>query len=220
MQNGAGSSERGAARTDPVTGRNPVVLVHGIMATSRKMRWIAKHLEREGWETHSVDLLPCWGQLGIDELADQLKCFVDRAIPEGQPFDIVAFSMGGLISRYYLQRLGGLARVQRFISISAPHNGSLLAWLLPNAGCRHMRPGSAFLRALEADVRNLDRIQFTSFWTPLDLCVFPGNSSVLPAGENRRVWCLAHPLMVWERRIILQIEALLARRLTGAAGTA
>ncbi|WP_178378225.1 hypothetical protein [Chroogloeocystis siderophila] len=37
--------------------------------------------------------------------------------------------MGGLAGRHYLQCLGGVNRVQRFISISTPHRGMWTAYL-------------------------------------------------------------------------------------------
>jgi len=36
-----------------------------------------------------------------------------------KPFDLVGFSMGGIVSRYYVQRLGGIDRVQRFITLAS-----------------------------------------------------------------------------------------------------
>jgi len=192
--------------------RNPVILVHGLKDDSRKMRRMARHLSAAGWETHPVSVLPSWGQLGIDELAAQLADHVERLIGPGRRFDLVGFSMGGLVCRYYLQRLGGLARVQRFVSIAAPHRGSLLAWLIPNRGCRQMRPGSEFLHDLASDVDRLKAIQFTSLWTPFDLTIVPATSSLLSAAVCRRMWVVAHPLMVWQGDCIRAVEQALSAK--------
>ncbi len=187
-----------------------MLLIHGIKDDERKMQRMAEHLRAEGWAAHTMSLVPSWGQLGLDELAAQVRAFVERTFPSGQRFDLVGFSMGGLVSRYYLQRLGGLKRVDRFITISTPHNGSILAWLIPNAGCRQMRPGSGFLRDLASDVARLGQLRFTSIWTPLDLVILPAWSSVLPVGESRQIWCAAHPLMVWEKRCLREVANALA----------
>jgi Lecithin:cholesterol acyltransferase len=56
--------------------------------------------------------------------ADRLKEFIDKKIPPPEKFDIVAHSMGGLIGRIYLQKLGGNARVVKFVTIGTPHLGS------------------------------------------------------------------------------------------------
>lgn len=179
--------------------RNPVLLVHGIKDDARKMEPMARYLRSQGWDARTMSLRPSWGQKGLDELAGQLADFIARNYSPHQRIDLVGFSMGGLVCRYYLQRLGGLERVQRFVSISAPHHGSVLAWLLPNPGCRQMRPGSAFLRDLESDEERLAEIEFTSLWTPYDTIIIPSHSSVMPEARNVKMQILLHPLMVWQK---------------------
>lgn len=199
-----------AIEQDGAEGRNPVLLIHGIWDDSSKMARVASHLREAGWEVHTLDLVPSDGSVGLDKLAHQVAAFVEKTF--AAEFDIVGFSMGGLVSRYYLQRLGGLSRVKRFVTVSAPHNGSLLAWFNNVPGCVQMRPGSAFLCDLESDVERLAHIQFTSIWTRLDLMIFPAWSSVLPVGKTQHIWCVAHPLMVREPRVLQVIEAALSGR--------
>jgi triacylglycerol lipase len=189
---------------------DPVLLIHGLKDSERKMGRLARHLRAQGREAHTFSLVPSWGQLGLDVLAEQLAGFVEKTFAAGQRFDLVGFSMGGLVCRYYLQRLGGLERVRRFVSISAPHGGSLLAWLIPNAGCRQMRPGSDFLRDLERDADCLAEVGHVSLWTPFDLTIVPARSSVMKVGRMRRLWVIAHPLMVWQSRCLHAVEAALA----------
>lgn len=188
----------------------PVLLIHGMKDDSRKMRRLERHLRETGREVHALDVLPSWGQVGLDVLAQQIVDFVEATFAPGQPFDLVGYSMGGLICRYYLQRLGGLERVRRFITIAAPHQGSVLAWLVPNAGGRQMRPGSEFLRDLESDAHRLGEVGFTSLWTPFDLIIVPFKSSIVSYAKNLRLWCVAHPLMVWQRSALRAVEAALA----------
>ena len=177
---------------------NPVLLIHGFKDNERKMHRLAGHLRAAGREAHTLRVQPSWGQCGLDVLAGQVAEFIERTFPAGQKIDLVGFSMGGLVCRYYLQRLGGLERVERFVSIATPHRGSWWAWLLPNAGCRQMRPGSAFLRDLASDAHRLSAIRHTSIWTPFDLMILPFTSSILPDTQCRRLWCVAHPLMVFQ----------------------
>jgi triacylglycerol esterase/lipase EstA (alpha/beta hydrolase family) len=118
--------------------------------------------------------------------------------------------MGGLVARYYVQRLGGIERVRRLITISSPHNGTCAAFLRRNGGARQMRPGSAFLCDLNRDVSVLDRIDFTSIWTPFDLMILPAHSSVLPAGRAIRVNVGAHPPMVRNQRVLKLVADVLS----------
>jgi triacylglycerol lipase len=137
---------------------NPVLLIHGIDDTDRLFRYMIPWLQSKGLQVHSLNLIPNNGDAGIDELARQLAAYVGAAVPPGQFVDLVGFSMGGLIARYYLQRLGGLERVQRFIAISSPHSGTWTAFLRGNPAARQMRPGSDFLKDLNRDAAILNRI--------------------------------------------------------------
>ena len=188
----------------------PVFLVHGYKDDCRKMMRLAKYLRSTGRDARLCTIAPSQGKVGLDQLANQLKSQIDHVCPAEHPIDLVGFSMGGLICRYYLQRLSGLERTRRFVTISTPHRGSLLAWLVDNPACRQMRPGSAFLRDLASDAHRLNRTQFTSLWTPLDLMILPSNSSVIPEARCERLFCLAHPLMVFERRSLRAVEAALS----------
>ena len=89
--------------------QTPVVLVHGIFSSSRDMARLAQHLRREGREVFTPDLLPAGGHVGIDELAQQLAEFVRENLG-GRRFDLVGFSMGGLVSRYSSSGSGGWSR--------------------------------------------------------------------------------------------------------------
>jgi triacylglycerol lipase len=190
--------------------KNPVLLLHGIKDDARKMEPMARHLRAQGWEAHTFSYRPSWGQKGLDELAAQVATEADRLFPRGQKFDLVAFSMGGLVSRYYLQRLGGVERVDRFITLSTPHHGTWLAHLIPNAGCRQMRPGSEFLRELNASADCLARVRFTSLWTPFDTIILPARSSELPGVRCEKMPVLLHPLMVVQPSVLRRVAAVLA----------
>lgn len=188
---------------------NPVILVHGITDTFALFDPMTKYLERSGWQTYGLDLIPANGDSQLDHLAKQLADYIEETIPADQQIDLVGFSMGGLVSRYYVQRLGGIRRVQHFITISAPHNGTFAAYLSQRPGCLQMRPNSDFLRDLNQDVQVLDRINFTSIWTPLDGIIIPANSSVLPVGEAIQIKVPLHAWMVTDKRAItLVAEAL------------
>jgi len=189
-----------------VASRNPVLLVHGIDDTSALFTTMAPYLESRGWKTHTLDLVPNDGTHGLDDLAQQVADFADRTFASQQPFDLLGFSMGGIISRYFLQRLGGVERVQRFVTIASPHRGTWTAFLRWNRGASQMRPDCAFLNDLNQDATDtLGRINFTSIWTPLDAMIVPPQSSQLPCGREVVVPVAAHPWMVTDERVLQQV---------------
>ncbi len=105
-------------------------------------------------------------------------------------------------ARHYLQRLGGLSRARRLITISTPHHGTRIARFLDGQGCVQMRPESHFLKDLNSDVRTLDQVDPVSIWTPLDLTIQPATSSILPVGRDLKVRVIQHTLMLWSRTVI------------------
>lgn len=56
--------------------------------------------------------------------ARQLGQLVD-SIPQSQPVIIVAHSLGTMVSRYYIERLGGKKRIERVILMGGPHKGAV-----------------------------------------------------------------------------------------------
>jgi triacylglycerol lipase len=182
-----------------------VVLVHGIFNFSNIFRKMAAYLESHEYRTYVPTLHPSTGEKGLDELAMQLKLYIEKNIPSEEKFFLVGFSMGGLICRYYLQRLDGMKRVKRFISLSTPHHGSRLAHLLGNKGCRQMRPGSDFLKDLNSDVKSLEEVNIVSIWTPFDLSIIPATSSHITIGKELTIPVLLHPLVVRDNRTLKAI---------------
>ena len=186
--------------------RNPVVLLHGLDDTSRLFDRLGPFLEKRGWKVYDLDLIPSNGDAGLDMLGEQVATYVDKTFCRQEPLDLVGFSMGGLVARYYLQRLAGLRRVQRLITISSPHQGTWTAFLRANAGARQMRPASKFLRELNSDRHILKKIRFTSIWSPLDLMIVPASSSCVREAHSIRVNVVAHALMMRDARVLQLVK--------------
>lgn len=189
--------------------KNPVLLIHGINDTAAVFRKMSANLTQLGWPVYSLDLFPSNGDLGLEKLAEQVANYVAKRIPPEQPFNLVGFSMGGIVSRYYVQRLGGLNRVQRLIAISSPHNGTWMGYFRQNQGCKQMRPNSEFLQDLNRDAAMLERLNFTSIWSPLDLMILPAKSSQMKVGKEAVTRVPLHPWMLTDvKSLNLVVEAL------------
>ena len=203
--------------TPPAAGampaRNPVLLIHGIHDSAASMKTLTVWLSSQGWEVHSLSLAPNNGSMSLAGLASQVAHYAESTFAPGKKFDLVGFSMGGVVCRYYLQRLDGIDRVERFVSVGAPNHGTWMALLNWHPGGREMRPRSAFINDLNADLRTFDQVQLTVIWTPLDLIIIPANSSRMPVGREVRIWSVAHPLLLLQPSAIRAIsQALLETR--------
>jgi triacylglycerol lipase len=184
----------------------PVVLLHGIFSSGNDMERLARHLRSQGREVFQPTLTPNGGHARLEDLAGQFAEFVTGKIG-GRRFDLIGFSMGGLVTRYYLQRLGGIEKIGHFITMATPHHGTHTARLGGLPGWVQMRPGSEFLRDLARDADVLRNVPFTSFYTPLDTVIVPARSSEMPQARNVRLWAAMHPSFILERRCIRAISA-------------
>ena len=185
-----------------------MVLVHGIYSSGRDFARLERHLRAEGREVLTLDLKPNNGKAELQVLAQQLADFTETHLP-GRRFDLVGFSMGGLISRYYMQRLGGVERVDHFVTMAAPHHGTVMAGINALPGVMQMRRYSPFIRDLARDQKRLANVKCTSFYTPLDIVVVPGNSGEMPEARNVKMWTLWHPAFLLEKRCLKAVaEAL------------
>ena len=185
-----------------VTKQNPVLLVHGINDTGAVFNKMAFYLRQQGLSVYTVDLIPNNGSEVLEKLAQQVANYVNDTFEVARPVDIVGFSMGGIVSRYYIQRLGGINKVQRFITISSPHKGTIIAYGTWLAGAVQMRPNSDFINDLNSDVEMLKQLNFTSIWTPYDLMILPATSSRLGIGKEVTIPVILHPLMLTDTRTL------------------
>lgn len=188
----------------------PLVMVHGIFDDGRIFNAMRRHLEPRGIRCLAPSLRPSGAALGLEDLAEKLRSFIDTELGPNQPLTLLGFSMGAVVGRYYLQNLEGHARTRQFLSISAPYRGSLWARLAWWHGARQLRPDSGFLQDLAAGEACLQGLALHSFWTPLDLMILPPRSSLWGLAENHRIWSLCHPCMLHNRQLMEKIHGIIA----------
>lgn len=201
---GPSCAEKSVPTTSPPVRR--VVLVHGFLDTGSIFKKLKTRLEKRGCECYAPQMTPSDGRGGLEKLAVRLKQDIDTKFGPNAPVSIVAFSMGGLVARQYLQNLGGAARCEKLITISAPHHGSMVASLYPSKGSQEMRPGSPFLASLEQSQQKLGKMAIISYRTPMDLMIVPSSSSIWGRAENIHFPVLLHPLMPTSKRVMADIE--------------
>ncbi len=182
------------------------VLVHGIFEDGSKFKKMKARLESHGIRCIAPKLIHHDGIGGLDFLAEHLKKDIDRAFGKDEKIILIGFSMGGIVSRHYLQQLGGAERCATFITISSPHHGTAAAWTFPSEGAVQMRAGSDFLADLARTEHRLGDIPIVSYRTPMDLIILPADSSVWDRAENVSFNIPAHPMMIQSRKVIDDIE--------------
>ncbi|PLW67211.1 alpha/beta fold hydrolase [Streptomyces sp. SCUT-3] len=165
----------GAPRTpSPDRARPPVLLMHGFVDNRSVFALLRRSLHRNGW-THVQALnyspLTCDVRVAAALLARHVE-EVCRSTGHRR-LDIVGHSLGGLIARYYVQRLGGDARVRTLVTLGTPHSGTRAALLLaPHPIVRQMRPGSGLIGELAMPAPEC-RTRFVAFWSDMDQVMSP-----------------------------------------------
>ncbi len=135
---------------------NPVIFVHGYFdkdsgdfGGKSHFDELISYLDSEGWNSQELHKLQYSNVIGCNiNNANELKSFIDNL--GYSEVDIVAHSMGGLSTRYYMQNMGGHNNVGAVVTLGTPHDGTPYAYLAPGEGGRQMEPGSDFLNDLNS----------------------------------------------------------------------
>src|SRR5918993_952982 len=177
---GLSPEQRGLVHHGIAAAETPILLVHGIIDNHSIFALLQRALRRRGFGTVSSydyglltqDIPTAAGLLGeaIEKLA---------ANSGYERVHVVGHSLGGLIARYYVQRMGGDSRVHTLVTLGTPHAGTELARpfrMVPLLD--QLTPGSPVLRELAAPAPEC-RTRFVVFASDLDHMVRPSQNARL-----------------------------------------
>jgi hypothetical protein len=168
----------GGALRLPGANHPPVLLVHGFVDNRSVFALLRRSLRRHGWK-HVMALNYSPLTCDIRTAADLLGRHVERICEQTghDQVDIVGHSLGGLVARYYAQRLGGDRRVRTLVTLGTPHSGTRAAPLLnPHPIVRQMRPNSDLIAEL-AEPAGGCRTRFVAFWSDWDETMAPAEAA-------------------------------------------
>ena len=156
----------------------PTLLLHGYGQNRADFWVLGSRLRARG--RGRLFAFNYWGFGAIDGIADLLRERVEAICEEtgAEQLHIVAHSMGGLVSRYYIERLDGARRVRSLTALGAPLNGTERARVSPGRSCREMTPGSEFLRQL-GPPNPPEGVRYHAVWSHADAVIVPAKSASL-----------------------------------------
>ena len=189
-------------------------MIHGLWNNSSIFSSITSKLDNYGIEYFAPTLEHSFGMTSIIDLTVTLNELILMKYGLKKEIDIIGFSMGGIIGRYWLQKFNGYKRTRRLISIGSPHKGTLLAQFVPKypfRGISEMKINSKFLRELAKNDFFLGEIECISFFTYWDLMVFPGWWTNLNFGEKISVKVFKHRNLV---RTSFSVEKIIEKIIT------
>jgi pimeloyl-ACP methyl ester carboxylesterase len=165
--------QRGLLIGDVVAAGTPILLVHGLVDNRSIFTLLRRALRRRGFgRVITLNYSPLTQD--VRGVAARLAALVEKTCEETgyERVHVIGHSLGGVVARYYVQRMGGDARVHTLCTLGSPHAGTNAARLWPGGVVRQLRPGSDLMRELAEPAPGC-RTRFLAVWSDLDQLIYP-----------------------------------------------
>jgi hypothetical protein len=206
---------RSLLASDAEAAGTPILLVHGMVDNRSIFTFLRRALRRCGFgrvSTLNYSVFTSDVRTAARELGERVEALC--AETGYDRVHVVGHSMGGVIARYYVQRLGGDARVHTVVTMGSPHGGTEAARLLPTRLARQLRRDSDIVTELREPAPDC-RTRFVAIWSDLDQLVLPPESARIDhpdlAVRNVAVTDVGHMSLPVDRHIIREVVTTLAQ---------
>jgi triacylglycerol lipase len=206
--------QRGLLMGDVVAAGTPIILLHGLVDNGSIFVTLRRSLRRRGFgRVITLNYSPFTQD--VRQVAQRLSELVERTCEETgyEKVHVVGHSLGGVIARYYVQVLGGDARVHTLCTLGTPHTGTMSARLLPHRVVRQLRPGSDVMAELAEPAPGL-ATRFVAFWSDLDELIVPKRAARIDhpdlSARNVLLRGVGHMALPIDGRVVREIATLLA----------
>ena len=206
---------RGLIIGDVEAAGTPILLLHGLVDNRSIFTVLRRALRRRGFGriwTMNYHVMTHDVRVAAQRLAATIEAVCEQTGYER--IHVIGHSMGGIIARYYVQRMGGDARVHTLVTLGSPHGGTRAAHLLPRGVCRQLTPRSDVIAELAKPAAGC-RTRFVSFWSDLDGLISPKASARIDhpdlTARNVFVRGVGHMSLPIDGRVTREIAATLAQ---------
>lgn len=174
--------------------KQPVIIVAGTVSPAFANEPLAARMRNDGYQVW-IYVLPGGGLGDIHNSSAGLASLVDsvRGQTGSSKVSLVGHSQGGLVARDYVKTRGGDTKVDKIVSLGAPHYGTAIANIasfigLGNCvgitGCQQMAIGSSYLANLNAGDDSIGSVKYTNIASKLDEVVNPYTTSFLNSADG------------------------------------
>ncbi|HEY0475384.1 MAG TPA: alpha/beta fold hydrolase [Kribbella sp.] len=193
----------------------PILLAHGIIDNHTVFTLMRRQLLRRGFtriNTFSYSPLT----LDVRSTAERLGTEIEALCEESgsDQIHVIGHSLGGLIARYYIQRLGGDQRVHTCVTLGTPHEGTVAARLLPWPLVKQVRPDSDLMAELAEPAPGC-KTRFVAFYSDVDQLIVPQRRARIRhpdlQAQNIRISGVGHLSLPFHGEVVHQITAMLAQ---------
>ncbi len=176
-------------------GRPPVIFIHGLGGHRGNFLCLHGWLRTRGHRRCYAVGFPEGGRL--PELGRQLADFIDQvfqvnALAEDGAVDLVAHSMGGIISRLAVEELTTAKRVRTLITLGSPHHGTHAARFAGTDHTLDLRPDSELMTRLGQQEPWNRSPRLVCFWSDSDPLMQPAETAQVSGADNRVLSGMSH----------------------------
>ena len=207
-------ARRGLLIGDVEAAGTPIVLVHGIFDNRSIFTLLRRGLHRRGFgSTYALNYSPLTDD--IRSVSRRLGDLIADVCAETghERVHVVGHSLGGLIGRYLVQRLGGDEHIHTLVTLGTPHGGTLPAHLVPLELTRQMRTDSDLIAEL-AEPAPACRTRFLAVWSDIDQLVIPQQNARIDhpdlSARNVLVRGVGHLSLPVDGRVVREIAGTLS----------
>ena len=211
---GLGPAQRGLLVSDVRAAGTPILLAHGIIDNHTIFALMRRQLARRGFSSvHTFSYSPL--TLDVRRTAERMGREIEAICEESgsDQIHVIGHSLGGLIARYYVQRLGGDARVHTCVTLGTPHQGTVAAKLLPWPLVKQVRPDSELMAELAEPAPDCDT-RFVAFYSDVDQLIVPQRRARIRhpdlTASNVRVHGVGHLSLPFHGEVVHRITGVLA----------
>ncbi len=201
--------KRGLIIGDVEAAGTPIILIHGVVDNRSVFTLLKRGLRRRGFgRIITLNYSPLTDDVRV--VAERLEALVEALCAETgyERVHVIGHSMGGLVARYFVQRMGGDSRVHTLVTLGTPHMGTAPARIVPHPVARQMRPGSDIMTQLAAPAPGC-RTRFVAIWSDLDQMIIPKTNARIEHGDlnarNVLVTSVGHNSLPVDGRVVHEI---------------
>ncbi|MFZ3599353.1 esterase/lipase family protein [Streptomyces sp. BH104] len=194
----AGALALGGAVTAPqaeAATHTPVVFVHGYSGSPSNWSAAQASFKSAGYSADELFTYQYTWTQSNKTSAQGLAGYVKqvRAATGADQVDIINHSMGGMVTNWYVNKLGGQPYVKHMASLAGANHGSRKASSCQiYTSCQEMYPGSSFLTTVNSGDETPGSTKYATWYSPCDTMIDPYTSTKLDGATNNYVACETH----------------------------
>jgi len=184
--------------------RPPILFVHGWGSGSHAFMLISRYLKRKKFRNlYTMTYRPVMADL--ERLSQKVADRINEVLEEtgAARVNIVAHSLGGVLTRYAIRNLYMGDKINLLISIGSPHMGSRVAALWPyGRNTLQLMYESDFIKALADGGLTPGPVKYASIYSAFDNFIVPQASADLGDGAvNHKLAFHGHLRLLYSHRV-------------------